>query len=236
MSSAISVLRKRWLPLAAVAVLVAIALTVGSLFAANERRQPENPTADQQSVADAADPSHVADLPAVPPAPERVFSQPADNEMQIDLPPVTKQPPAHPNLDANLNRLVEQAQTASSQPNSADGSGESNGTGSAADPVLVTFYVEPEHVAAVRQYLEDNDVYVRNVGEDYIEAHVPPLLLPAASEQTGVLRVDTVIPPQPAQSQSRVISQGVGPAPRRRLAQRGLSRPGGQDRHNRRRI
>ena len=209
MSSAISVLRKRWLPLAAVAVLVAIALTVGTLFAANERRQPENPTVDQQSVADAADPSHVADLPAVPPAPERVFSQPADNEMQIDLPPVTKQPPAHPNLDANLNRLVEQAQTASSQPNSADGSGESNGTGSAADPVLVTFYVEPEHVAAVRQYLEDNDVYVRNVGEDYIEAHVPPALLGAASEQPGVLRVDTVIPPQPAQSQGNTVSQGV---------------------------
>ena len=211
MSSAISVLRKRWLPLAAVAVLVAIALTVGTLFAANERRQPENPTVAQQSVADAADPGHVADLPAVPPAPERVFSQPADNEMQIDLPPVTKQPPAHPNLDANLNRLVEQAQTAPSQPNSADGSGESNGTGSgsAADPVLVTFYVEPEHVAAVRQYLEDNDVYVRNVGEDYIEAHVPPLLLPAASEQTGVLRVDTVIPPQPAQSQGNTVSQGV---------------------------
>ena len=76
-------------------------------------------------------------------------------------------------------------------------------------PVLVTFYIEPEQVAAVRQYLEDNDVYIRNVGEDWIEAHVPPALLPAASERPGVRRVDTVIPPEPAQSQGRTVSQGV---------------------------
>ena len=74
--------------------------------------------------------------------------------------------------------------------------------------MLVTFYIEPEQVAAVRQFLEDNDVFVRNVGEDWIEAHVPPALLPAASEMPGVRRVDTVIPPQP-QSLGRVVSQGV---------------------------
>ena len=73
----------------------------------------------------------------------------------------------------------------------------------------MTFYVEPEQVAAVRQFLEDNDVFIRNVGEDYIEAHIPPALLPAASELTGVRRVDTVVPPEPAQSQGGVVSQGV---------------------------
>ena len=35
-------------------------------------------------------------------------------------------------------------------------------------------------------------------------------MLPAASERPGVLRVDTVTPPRPAQSRTRVISQGVG--------------------------
>ena len=62
----------------------------------------------------------------------------------------------------------------------------------------------------VREYLEENDIFVRNVGEDYIEAHVPPSQLGAASEQPGVLRVDTVVPPRSQQTQSKVISQGVG--------------------------
>ena len=205
MNNSVITLRKRWPVLAAIIVLMVVALAAGTLFAANERQQPDSQIVAQQSVTDAVHPSGEADLPAAPPAPERVFSQPADEQLENQLPPVTKQPPAHPNLDANLNRVVEQA-TGSANPAST----ESAASASSADPVLVTFYVEPEHVDALRQYLEDNDVYVRNVGEDYIEAHVPPLLLPAASEQTGVLRVDTVIPPQPAQSQSRVISQGVG--------------------------
>ena len=196
--------RLRLAVVAAVALL-AVALVGGTLFAANERQGPEAPLLSHQSVVDVTDPAPVADLPVASSAPERVFSQPADDEIQVQLPPVTKQPPLHPNLDANLNQLVEDT-TGSQNAASADGSA----SAPSADPVLVTFYVEAEHVDGVRQYLEDNGVYVRNVGEDYIEAHVPPLLLPAASQQPGVLRVDTVIPPRPAQSQSRVISQGVG--------------------------
>ena len=202
MNTSVTTLRKRWPVLASILVLMAVALATGTLFAANERQQSESQIVVQQSVADAADPSGEADLQAAPPAPERVPAQSDNNdEEEIDLPPVTKQPPAHPNLDANLNRVVDQA-ASSSDPAST----ENSASLPSAEPVLVTFYVEAEHVDALRQYLEDNDVYVRNVGEDYIEAHVPPPLLPAASEQTGVLRVDTVIPPQPAQSQSRVIS------------------------------
>ena len=97
--------------------------------------------------------------------------------------------------------------------NSAGGGGSNAGVSTGAlpmpKPVLVTFYVEPEQLAAVRQYLEDNDVYIRNVGPDYIEALVPPALLPAASERPGVRRVDTVIPPESYQSSGREVSQGV---------------------------
>ena len=84
MSSAISVLRKRWLILAAIVVLIAVALTAGNLFAANERQQPENPTVAQQSVTDATDPGRAADLPVAPPAPERVPAQPNDNDEEED--------------------------------------------------------------------------------------------------------------------------------------------------------
>ena len=84
------------------------------------------------------------------------------------------------------------------------------GRARAAEPVLVTFYIDPDYVGDVREYLEENGVFVRNVGEDYIEAHVPPGLLGDASELPGVLRVDTVIPPRPAQTRENVASQGVG--------------------------
>ena len=208
-----SMFRRRWPALAAIAVLLVAALTAGTLFAANERQQqrPEPPTSgEQQSVVDAADPVAAAEPPAAPPAPERVPAQAADNDEEAaDLPPVDKTPPQYPNLDSNLNRLVEEAETVGYPAGGQQNSSAGGGSPAAADePVLVTFYIEPGQVADVRQYLEDNDVFVRNVGEGYIEAHIPPALLPAASELPGVRRVDTVIPPQP-QSLGDVVSQGV---------------------------
>ncbi len=179
----------RWLTLTAMAVLALSALTAGMLFAANE---PSPPVAEVL-----AEPSQ--------PAPERVFAQPEDLEEQFNLPPITKEPPRYPNLDSNLNRRAEEA-TAIGRAEEANG----GGSGPAAEPVLVTFYVAPEQVDRVREYLEDNGVYVRNVGADYVEAHVPPALLGAASERPGVRRVDTVIPPRPDQSRGSVISQGAG--------------------------
>ncbi len=226
MSSAIYNLRKHWLALSAIAVLVAIVLTAGTLVAANARPQPELPTpVEQQLVADAADPGPAADLPVAAAPPERVLVQPDDQEVETDLPPIVKEPPAYPNLDSNLNRLAEQAQAAEQQPNTLDRPGEQSLGGgqqpdtsddsilapvSPAEPVLVTFYVEPEQLSAVQQFLQDNDVFIRNVGEDYIEALIPPVLLPTASEQPGVRRVDSIIPPEPDQSSSRgAVSQGV---------------------------
>ncbi len=201
-----SVFRRRWPFLAAIVGLLVVALAAGTLFAANEGQRSESQTVAQQSVADAAD------FPAILPAPERVPAQQGDNEEEgIDLPPIVKVPPKHPNLDSNLNRLVEEAaaaaqQGARQQPNATDNA--NAGPAPAGESVLVTFYIDPDQVAAVRQYLEDNGVFVRNVGEDWIEAHVPPALLGAASELPGVRRVDTVIPPQP-QSLGSVVSQGV---------------------------
>ena len=212
MNKGVVTLRKHWLVASAAVVLLAVALTGGTLFAVNERQQPEAQPLPQQLVADATDPGLALDPPVAPPAPERVPAQTDDNdEEEIDLPPIVKVPPKHPNLDSNLNHLVEEASTvdqrdAGQQPNTTDSTG--GGPAPAGEPVLVTFYIEPEQVTAVQQYLEDNDVYIRHVGEDWIEAHVPPALLPAASERPGVRRVDTVIAPQP-QSLGNVVSQGV---------------------------
>lgn len=180
---------KQWLTLTALAILLAMALSAGILFAANAPKPPD------------------AAVAPIPPEPvvDRVSLQTDDVQEQVNLPPVTKEPPTYPNLDSHLNQLAEDY-AGVHQPSDA----QQRSTETDAEPVLVTLYVEPERVDDVRQYLEDNGIFVRNVGADYIEAHIPPSMLGAASEQPGVLRVDTVIPPRRLQSQTRVTSQGVG--------------------------
>ncbi len=176
------------------AVIIAALATVTLSFLPNAHGPNVTATSNAGGIPDAYEP--VA---------ERVFAHPEGIHEAADLPPIDKDPPDYPNLDSNLNRLAETA-AAVRRSASADG----NGSGETAEPVLVTFYIEPDHVADVHQYLTENGVFVRHAGEDYIEAHVPPGLLGAASERPGVLRVDTVILPRPAQTRENVASQGVG--------------------------
>ena len=183
--------RRCWVALAALAVLAISAFATGCGPA-------------DQSVA-TIDPEPVAATP------EDASPQSDGPQEKTDLPPLPpKDPPQYPNLDSNLNRL---AQVASSTlaPAGTDAAPSNQDD----EPVLVTFYIEARRVDDVREYLEENDIFVRNVGEDYIEAHVPPSQLGAASQQPGVLRVDTVVPalpPRPTSSNlasPAVISDGV---------------------------
>ena len=180
---------KHWLTLMTVIAAATLLLTTGILFAANQTPRPD-------AIA-------LQGLPA--PEQGRIFAQPDDVQEDFELPPVEKEPLTYPNMDSHLNRLVEETESTRRETTS-----DAEQTTQSVEPVLVTFYVSPEHINALREYLEANGVFVRNVGDDYIEAHVPPLLLSPASEQPGVLRVDTVIPPRSTQSRDRVISQGVG--------------------------
>ena len=138
-------------------------------------------------------------------APESVGTQAADDREQIKLPPIEKRPPAYPKLDSSLNRLAENAAAAASSTARSDSAGSRK-----SEPVLADFYVQGTRVDDLLHHLVEKDAYIRNIGEDYIEAHVPPSLLGEASEQPGVLRVDKVVLPRSKQSQDRAISQGVG--------------------------
>ena len=63
------------------------------------------------------------------------------------------------------------------------------------ESVAVTIYLSG-HVDEVVTFLEDNGGDPRNVGEDYIEAYVPLILLGPVSERPGVIRVREIIGPE----------------------------------------
>ena len=66
--------------------------------------------------------------------------------------------------------------------------------------VAVTLYIQQGYVESVRSYLEGNGAGPRNIGTDYIEAYVPISLLSEAAQQDGVIKVEAIVPGQPAQA------------------------------------
>ena len=77
--------------------------------------------------------------------------------------------------------------------------------------MAVTIYLSG-NVDGVVSFLEANGVSPRNVGEDYIEAFVPVLLLAETSEQPSVLWVEMIQPPQlPESFETSSTIPGNGP-------------------------
>ena len=112
-------------------------------------------------------------------------------------------PPQYPNMDSDLNHIVEQVQTGRLSAQVAAASAPIHDKQS----VAVTLYITEGYVQDVWDWLEDNGASPRNIGADYIEAYIPVSLLPDASRKEGVISVRTIVPPQPAQG--AVVSEGV---------------------------
>jgi hypothetical protein len=99
--------------------------------------------------------------------------------------------PKYPRLDSTLNKLVGQigsqstADIASSAPIS---------TG---DLVAVTVRLSHNSSSTV-DFLESVGAIVANVGTNYIEAYTPVTFLAPLSERDGVLRIQAIIPSEPA--------------------------------------
>ena len=123
---------------------------------------------------------------------------PGDWDGVENLPPIEfeRNPPTYPNMDSNLNRIVEQVQTGQFTAQAAA----ANAPLSSDESVAVTIYVTEGFAAAIVAFLDSNGASPRNVGTDYVEAYVPVSLLPDTSAQEGVISVRTIVPPQPAQS------------------------------------
>ena len=112
-------------------------------------------------------------------------------------------PPKYPNLDSDLNHIIEQAQTGRLNTRAAA----ANAPMHREESVAVTLYITEGYAQDVWDYLEQSGASPRNIGADHIEAYIPVSLLAEASEQEGVLSIRTIIPPHP--DQGTIVGGGV---------------------------
>lgn len=95
------IFRKRWVSLAAIAVVLAVAVAAGSMFAANSGEQPVQEAAAAQAQPDLTDPG----LYAAPQSPSAAVPEPGSPPQ----PPVPAAAVAEPNLpdpDPGVNQVV----------------------------------------------------------------------------------------------------------------------------------
>ena len=113
------------------------------------------------------------------------------------IPVPDSKPPQLGNLDSMLSQLVSRVEQGISTANDAAASAPiSDG-----ESVAVTFYTQGD-ATSLADFLRANGGDPRNVDDGYVEAYVPINLLVTASEQPGVIRVEAIAPPQPADAAS----------------------------------
>ncbi len=100
----------------------------------------------------------------------------------------------YPNLGSQLDQLAAGVESGQTSPEEAAADAPVH----SGELVAVIIHLS-SNVADVVAYLEENGGDPRNVGEDYIEACVPVLLLGPVSERPGVIRVREIVPPGPGQ-------------------------------------
>ena len=99
--------------------------------------------------------------------------------------------PKHPRLDSRLNKLVGQIGSRSAADIAASAP-VSNG-----DLVAVTIRLSHNSSSTV-DFLKSVGAIVANIGIDYIEAYTPVTVLVPLAEKNGVLKVEAIIPSEPA--------------------------------------
>ena len=116
------------------------------------------------------------------------------DDLALYIPP--KRELKYPNLGSGLDGLVasveaEEMTAEEAAANTPVHSGES---------VAVTVHLSGnvDELDELVAFLEENGGDPRNVGEDYVEAYVPLMLLGPLSERPGVLRVREIVPPERA--------------------------------------
>jgi hypothetical protein len=116
----------------------------------------------------------------------------SDSQQPTSLPsPALPDKLKHPRLDSRLNKLVGQIGSRSAA-DIATSAPVSNG-----DLVAVTIRLSHNSSSTV-DFLKSVGAIVANIGIDYIEAYTPVAVLVPLAEKDGVLKVEAIIPSEPA--------------------------------------
>jgi len=116
----------------------------------------------------------------------------SDSQQPTSLPsPALPDKLKHPRLDSRLNKLVGQIGSRSA----ADIAG--SAPVSIGDLVAVTIRLS-HNLASTVDFLKSVGAIVANVGIDYIETYTPVTALVPLAEKDGVLKVEAIIPSEPA--------------------------------------
>ena len=116
----------------------------------------------------------------------------SDSQQPTSLPsPALPDKLKHPRLDSRLNKLVGQIGSRSA----ADIAG--SAPVSIGDLVAVTIRLSHNSSSTV-DFLKSVGAIVANIGIDYIEAYTPVTVLVPLAEKNGVLKVEAIIPSEPA--------------------------------------
>ena len=116
----------------------------------------------------------------------------SDSQRPTSLPsPALPDKLKHPRLDSRLNKLVGQIGSRSA----ADIAG--SAPVSIGDLVAVTIRLSHNSSSTV-DFLKSVGAIVANVGIDYIETYTPVTVLVPLAEKDGVLKVEAIIPSEPA--------------------------------------
>ena len=116
----------------------------------------------------------------------------SDSQQPTSLPsPALPDKLKHPRLDSRLNKLVGQIGSRSA----ADIAG--SAPVSIGDLVAVTIRLSHNSSSTV-DFLKSVGAIVANVGIDYIETYTPVTVLMPLAEKDGVLKIEAIIPSEPA--------------------------------------
>ena len=116
----------------------------------------------------------------------------SDSQQPTSLPsPALPDKLKHPRLDSRLNKLVGQIGSRSA----ADIAG--SAPVSIGDLVAVTIRLS-HNLSSTVDFLKSVGAIVANVGIDYIETYTPVTVLVPLAEKDGVLKVEAIIPSEPA--------------------------------------
>ena len=186
-------IRKLAIPIAITSALI---ILLGGLTAGMIRAWFPTPSSVQTNL-------QTANLPLEPPAEAEPMSMtgssaPSESQVASDqtLPTLPEKPELkYPNLGSNLDRLVARALEGETATKEAAEDTKMHQETS----IAVTIHLSG-NLDDVVKFLENNGSSASNVGEDYIEAHVPVSLLGQISKQPGVIRVREITPAEPAQS------------------------------------